>query len=86
MQDLQIILPFVSHQWTRLAHNYLEKQLKTVQLNDLSNEINDENMFGELFYERLHEVLNQAALNFDIYTKLIPRNSSGTSKRQPMHN
>ncbi len=80
VQDLQIILPFISNQWKQLANNYLQKQLKNIQINDLSNDINQENIFGELFYDRLYAVLNKDSVNFDIYTKLIPRDSSGTSK------
>jgi hypothetical protein len=82
VQDLQIILPFISNQWIRLLNNYLQKQLQNVQINDLSNEINDEISFGELFYERLYEVLNKDSVNFDFYKKLIPRESSGTSKKR----
>ncbi len=80
VQDLHIILPLISNQWKQLANDYLEKQLKNIQINDSSNEINETNAFGELFYERLYGVLNKASVNFDIYAKLIPRNSSGTSK------
>jgi len=80
VQDLQIILPFISNQWKQLANNYLQKQLKNIQINDSSNDINQENIFGELFYDRLYAVLNKDSVNFDIYTKLIPRDSSGTSK------
>jgi hypothetical protein len=82
VQDLQIILPFISNQWIRLVNNYLQKQLQNVQINDLSNEINEEILFGELFYERLYEVLNKDSVNFDFYNKLIPRDSSGTSKKR----
>ncbi len=45
-----------------------------------NTKINQENSFGDLFYERLVEILNKPSVNFDIYTKLIPRESSGTSK------
>jgi len=82
IQDLQIILPFVSNQWIRLSNNYLQKQLQNIQINDLSKKINEENSFGELFYDRLYEVLNKDSINFDIYTKLIPKDSSGTSKKR----
>jgi hypothetical protein len=51
-------------------------------MNDLSHERNEENAFGELFYERLYEVLNKDSINFDIYKKLIPRENSGTSKKR----
>jgi hypothetical protein len=84
IQDLQIILPFVSNQWIRLSNNYLQKHLHNVQMNDLSHERNKENAFGELFYERLYEVLNKDSINFDIYKKLIPRENSGTSKNRIM--
>ncbi len=80
VQDLQIILPFISNQWKQLTNDYLQKQLKNIQINDLSNEINGENSFGELFYDRLYDVLNKDSINFDIYTKLISRDHSGTSK------
>lgn len=77
IQDLQIILPFISHQWTRLLK---QKYLKTIEINDLSKEINEENRFGTKFFEELREFLNQSSINFDIYSKLIPRDSSGSSK------
>ncbi|CAF0725790.1 unnamed protein product [Adineta steineri] len=75
IQDLEISLPYVSNQWMKLSTNYLQKQLENVQIYDLSNEINEENSFGQRFYERLLHVLNN---DFDIYSKLIPRNNSGT--------
>ncbi|CAF3328543.1 unnamed protein product [Rotaria sp. Silwood2] len=75
IEDLQIILPFISHQWTRLLK---QKYLKNIQLDDLSKEINEENSFGNKFYERLSQILNKDIINFDIYNKLIPRDSSGT--------
>ncbi|CAF3324183.1 unnamed protein product [Rotaria sp. Silwood1] len=78
VQDLQIILPFVSNQWIKLSNNYLEKKLKYVQIDDLSGNINQENSFGQVFYERLIQTLTKDSTNFDIYTKLIPRDNSGT--------
>jgi len=77
IQDLQIILPFISHQWTRLLK---QKYIKNIEINDLSKEINENNSFGNEFYERLVQILTKDSINFDIYTKLIPRDSSGTSK------
>src|SRR5689334_11217811 len=79
IQDLQIILPFISQQWTRLLK---QKHLKNIEIDDLSKEINEENSFGNQFYEQLVEILNKDTINFDIYTKLIPRDSSGTSKNK----
>ncbi|CAF0751034.1 unnamed protein product [Rotaria sordida] len=78
VQDLQIILPFISNQWIKLANNYLEKKLKKIQINTLSDEIDQENSFGQIFYERLIQILTKDSVNFDIYTKLIPRDNSGT--------
>ncbi|CAF3956830.1 unnamed protein product [Rotaria sordida] len=75
IEDLQIILPFISHQWIRLLK---QKYLKNIQIDDLSKEINEENSFGNIFYERLIQILNKNTINFDIYNKLIPRDSSGT--------
>lgn len=79
VQDLQIILPSMSDQWKRLGKNYLEKQLKHVQIEDLSNEIHEENFFGALFFERFYEIFNRDSVDFDIYAKLIPKDNSGTS-------
>jgi len=56
--------------------------LQNVRINDLSTDINEENSFGQRFYERLIQILNNDLVDFDIYTKLIPRDSSGTSKKQ----
>ncbi|CAF3782004.1 unnamed protein product [Rotaria sp. Silwood1] len=75
IEDLQIILPFISHQWTRLLK---QKYLKNIQIDDLTKEINEKNSFGNQFYERLIQILNKHTINFDIYNKLIPRDSSGT--------
>ena len=77
IQQLQIILPMISHQWTRLLK---QKHLKTVEIDDISKEVNEENSFGTGFYQQLAENLNKQTVNFDIYTKLIPRDNSGTSK------
>ncbi|CAF1224769.1 unnamed protein product [Rotaria magnacalcarata] len=78
IQDLQLLLPFVSNQWTKLSSSYLAKKLDNIQINDLSDEIDQDNLFGRLFYERLIQLLTKDSINFDIYTKLIPRDSSGT--------
>ncbi|UJR13645.1 hypothetical protein I4U23_000657 [Adineta vaga] len=75
IQDLQIILPYGSPQWIRLLK---QKQIKHIHIDDLSKEINEENTFGEGFYERFIEILTKDTINFDIYSKLIPRTSSGT--------
>ena len=80
VQDLHLILPLLSHLWTRLSTNYLQKRLKHVQLDDCSAEVNEENTFGKKFYEGLIDILSKETVNFDIYTKLVPRDSSGTSK------
>ena len=82
IQDLQIILPFVSNEWTKLSNNFLNKQVENIQINDLSGGSNQDGSFGQLFYERLVQCLNKESVNFDIYTKLIPRDSSGTSKKR----
>jgi hypothetical protein len=57
-----------------------QKHVKNIEIDDLSKEINEENSLGEQFYQRLVQVLNKNTINFDIYTKLIPRDSAGTSK------
>ena len=77
VQDLQFILPSISNQWTRLLK---QKYVQHIQINDLSNEINEENSFGKIFYQQFVEILNRDTINFDIYNKLIPRESAGTSK------
>jgi hypothetical protein len=79
VQDLQIILPYISPQWTRLLK---QRCLKNIQIDDLSKEINEDSTFGDRFYERFVQILNKDTVNFDIYTKLIPRESSGTSKNK----
>ena len=80
IQDLQIILPYISHQWTRLL-----KQ-KHIKINDISRETNEQTSFGDQFYERLVQILNKNTVNFDIYAKLIPRDSSGTSNKKKIRN
>ncbi|CAF1554497.1 unnamed protein product [Adineta ricciae] len=75
VQDMQIFLPYVSSSWTRLLK---QKRIKNVQIDDLSRENNEEKIFGERFYERLVQVLTKDTTNFDIYSKLRPRDSSGT--------
>jgi hypothetical protein len=85
LQDLQIVLPLVSKQWSKIVNNYLQKQLEHVEINDLSHSINQENVFGERFYERLIQSLRNDAVNFDVYSKLTPRDSSGTSKNKGYH-
>ncbi|CAM4785388.1 unnamed protein product [Rotaria magnacalcarata] len=74
-EDLQIILPFISHQWTKLLK---QKCIKSIHIDDLSKVINNENSFGNEFYQRLNQVLYKDSIDFDIYNKLIPRDSSGT--------
>ncbi|CAF3466823.1 unnamed protein product [Rotaria socialis] len=74
-EDLQIILPFISHQWTKLLK---QKCVKNIHIDDLSKEINNENSFGNEFYQRLNQVLYKDSIDFDIYHKLISRDSSGT--------
>lgn len=81
VQDLRILIPSMSEQWKRLGKNYLEKQLKHVQIDDLSNEIHEDDFFGSLFFEQFYEIFHQDSVNFDIYAKLIPRDNSGTSNR-----
>ena len=77
IQDLQIFLPYVSSPWMRLLK---QKHVKNVQIDDLSRDNNEEKIFGERFYERLVQVLTKDTINFDIYSKLRPRDSSGTSE------
>jgi hypothetical protein len=67
----------ITHQWTRLLK---QKHLKNIEIDDISKEVNEDNSFGNGFYQQLAENLNKQTVNFDIYTKLIPRDSSGTSK------
>lgn len=76
IQDLQIVLPNVAPHWARLSK---QKKLKNIQVDDLSKEADEQKIFGERFYERLVQVLTKDTANFDIYSKLVPRDSSGTS-------
>ena len=84
IQDLEIILPFVSNQWIKLLTNYLKNKLENIQIHDISSEINLDNSFGKLFYERLIQILTKNSINFNIDTKLISRDRSGTSKKLTM--
>ena len=77
VEQLQIILPFISHQWTRLLK---QKCLRHVQIDDVSKECNENSEFGENFAQKLMEILNADNVSFDIYNKLVPRESAGTSK------
>ena len=76
-----MVLPFVSDQWSKVLRSRLEKYLHRVQINDTSAEVDRENHFGEIFYKRLSRRLNDEAVNFDISMKLIPKETSGTSKQ-----
>lgn len=80
VEDLRIILPFVSNAWLKLFNNCLKNQLQNVDISDLSDEINENNIFGELFYEKLIQILTNDSINFDINSKLVPRNNAGTSE------
>ena len=80
MRDLHVILPFVSDQWGKVLRSQLEKYLPRVQIIDASLDVQRENRFGTIFYERLNRCLNDEAVNFDISAKLIPKDTSGTSK------
>ena len=57
--------------------------MKHVQLLDLSTDLEQENNFGEGFSQRLGEILSQDTTDFDIYRKLIPRDSAGASNYLP---
>jgi hypothetical protein len=80
IQDLHVTLPYVSDQWSKVLRSRLEKYLHRVQINDASVQVDGENHFGEIFYKRLSRRLNDEAVNFDISMKLIPKDTSGTSK------
>lgn len=82
IQDLQLVLPSVSNQWIKLASHYLEKKLRHVQINDISDELDNDNSFGQIFCEKLIQALTKESVNFDIYSKLIPRESGGTSMNE----
>lgn len=79
VQDLQLILPYISNQWQKLATQYSSHHLKNIEINDLSDNIKSNHVFGKLFYDRFVHFLNRNSNNFDIYSKLTPRDSSGTS-------
>jgi len=82
IRNLQIVLPLITNQWNRLAKNFLPKYIENIQLNDLSNEQVAEEFFGDVFYDTLAEVLYRHSVNFDIPTKLVPRDNAGTSKNK----
>lgn len=84
LQDLQLVLPLVSSQWSKLTH-HLQKHVEYVRIHDVFHPIEEESSFGQRFYERLMSVLQDESVNFDIYGKLPPRDSSGTSKTRESH-
>lgn len=77
IEQLQILLPFISHQWTRLLK---QKFLKHIEIDDISKENNANSDFGQIFTQKLMQILNSSSVSFDVYNKLIPRDSSGTSE------
>ncbi|CAF0750388.1 unnamed protein product [Adineta ricciae] len=78
LENLQIVLPFVSNQWMKLANNYLKKHVEHVEIHDLTNEVVANNSFGHRLYERLVQVIRNDSNHFDIYSKLVSGNNSGT--------
>ena len=84
VEGLQLILPFASSAWKKLIQDQLPKSVRYAQITDASGEIDEENRFGEIFYQKLCSILHDDTVNFDIHTKLIPRDSSGTSEKTRM--
>ena len=80
VEGLQLILPFASSAWKKLLHDQLPKSIRYAQITDASGDIDEENRFGEIFYQKLCSILQDDTVNFHIHTKLIPRDSSGTSE------
>ena len=80
LENLHLILPFISTQWKKLFEDQLSKSLQRAQINNGSAQVNDDNEFGEVFYEKISGILQDKKVNFDIDTKLIPKDSSGTSE------
>ena len=80
LENLQIVLPFVSNQWMKLANNYLQKYVEHIEIHDLTNEVVANSSFGHRLYERLVQVIRNDSSHFDIYSKLVSGNNSGTSK------
>jgi hypothetical protein len=84
IRDLRVTLPFISQHWTRLSSNYLSKHLQHVRFDDLSADDNNEHRFGQGFYERIAGLLTNAPVNFDIASRLIPRDSAGSSETRQL--
>lgn len=79
IEQLQILLPFISHQWTRLLK---QKFVKHIDIEDIAKENNANSDFGQIFTQKLMQILHAQSVSFDIYNKLIPRDSSGTSETE----
>ena len=80
VRELHLTLPFVSSQWKSVARDQLSKHLQKVQISDLLMEAYTPGTFGEIFYDKLSQALNKDTVDFDIYSKLVAKDTSGTSK------
>jgi hypothetical protein len=80
VQDLHLILPFVSSQWATLFREQLNVDLQHAQVDDVSNRNGSVEHFGDRFYETLIACQTCESVDFDIYNKLIAKDSSGTSE------
>lgn len=74
IENLQVVLPFVTNNWKQI-----EKLVKNFTLSVPSTETKKENMFGEIFYEKLVRRLTEKNISFEVHEKLVPRQSSGSS-------
>ena len=80
VRELRLTLPFVSSQWKSFARDHLSKHLQKVQISDLLMEAYTPGTFGEIFYDNLSQGLNKDTVDFDIYSKLLAKDTSGTSR------
>ena len=80
VRELHMTFPFVSSQWKSFARDHLSKHLQKVHMSDLLMEAYTPGTFGEIFYENLSQVLDKDMVDFDIYSKLLAKDTSGTSR------
>ncbi|CAF0777232.1 unnamed protein product [Didymodactylos carnosus] len=77
VNELQLMMPYVSQQWAKFSTNYLQKHIQTVSIEELSSKTKDSTGdFGENFYSKFSSIYTQ--IDLDLYSKMVPSTSSGT--------
>ena len=79
-RHLHLSLPFVSLQWLKFSSHFCQKHFESISMDDLSMEINNDQPFGEVFYQNFVDKVRRSTVHIDIYDKLIPRDRAGTSE------